>query len=618
MEANGKTLSTEQSLSEKTSQILSQKEIFVRSKILDWAGPIFPLEVREEAARVLVDYLDARNPDEVEYYTSELKFGTGGLRGIIGNGAGRMNRWTVGRTTMGYCNYLKKGHRTPSLVIAHDSRRMSAEFAAVTAGIAAALGFKVFLFQGVTPTPILSYAIRKLKASGGVVITASHNPPQYNGYKVYLNDGSQLVGPSQKSVEKSIEAVDGWEKIPFTEPRDPVYKKRVKKIGPDIKKSYYAEFDKVPFVSSRRSKNKSRLKIVYTPLHGTGGKWLPGLLSRYGFRVELVAKQAEPDGEFPTVRYPNPEEAEAMALAEETAKNSDADIYLATDPDADRLGVGVKKAPGEYVILNGNQIGSIMSAYLCEKANQSKSKFRWHIYKTIVTSNLELEIAGKNNISIHNTLTGFKYIAEHMRYLDQGNKTFKYSKGKDGFLFGNEESIGYLPVGFVRDKDSLSSALLLCEILAEKGDLLAFLNQIYLKYGLYLEDLKSVTMKGASGQQKIKETIQALRNNNMVGHTFGSRRVVSVLDYEKGTRNGKKSAKDFAGLPPSNVLQFFLEPEGLLTIRPSGTEPKVKLYGSLRHPDQPSSLEELEIAKQELKNELASISGHFLANTGLT
>ena len=589
-----------------------------RSRILDWASPAFPLSIREEAARVLVDFVDGKSSEDTEGYAAELRFGTGGLRGVIGHGAGRMNRWTVGRTTMGFCRFLASKNKKPSLVIAYDSRRRSTEFAKVTAGVAAALGFEVYLFDRVTSTPILSYAIRHLNAKGGVVITASHNPPEYNGYKVYLADGGQLVGPPQEEVEAAIDAIHDWSEIPFPDESSEIFRKHVHMIGDDIKKAYTAEFEHVFFVSGARTAAKKNFRIVYSPLHGTGGLWLPDLLKHYGFRVDLVPEQQEPDGEFPTVKLPNPEEREALRMVEERAKELNADMFLATDPDADRLGAGFRAAGG-YALLNGNQIGSIMCAFLCERLSrerqQRKDKFTYYVLKTIVTTDLQKAIANANGVETRDVLTGFKYIAEQMLWMEEGRHGFE--KGKSRYLFGGEESYGYLPVDFVRDKDSLASALLLCEIAIEVGDLTAYLDQIYLKHGLYLEDLKSVTMKGLSGQAKIQQTIEELRSANLIGWELGPRTVTGVLDFEKQTRNGKPDPKTFGGLPPSNVLQLLLQPEGKLTIRPSGTEPKVKLYASLKHPEHPESLDELQIRKQQLRDELASLSGAFFARAGL-
>ena len=598
---------------------LSEEEISQRETVLDWAGPAFSLEVRDEAARAYNDLIQGRKTEDLEFFLTELEFGTGGMRGIIGNGAGRMNAWTVGRVTLAFCRYLKKNHKKPGLAIAYDSRRRSLEFARITAGIAARQGLKVYLFDRVTPTPVLSFAIRELEATGGVVITASHNPPAYNGYKVYLDDGGQLTGSEQKKIEAEIAKI-AWSDIEFLDHEDPLFKKQVKMVGDDIEKVYAKKFKGLPFVSSADNAAKKKIKIVYSPLHGTGGTWLPNLLGKFGFNVSLVPEQAEPDGEFPTVKLPNPEEREALRMAEELAVREDADLFLATDPDADRLGAGVKTGPGQYELLNGNQLGSIMCAYLCEKISKADSKKvrpdDYFVFKTIVTTDLQREIARKNGVEIREVLTGFKFIAEQMGLLEQGKKSAGYSK-KDIYLFGGEESYGYLPVDFVRDKDALASALLLAELLAEVEDLVGYLNQVYLRYGLYLEDLKSVTLKGLAGKRKIQESIENLRKENLLGWQLGERKVSGVLDYREQTRDGKPAPDEFDGLPTSNVLQVLLEPEGKLTIRPSGTEPKVKLYASLRSEDQPTSLEELSMARKGLEDELASISGLFMSRTGL-
>lgn len=586
----------------------------VRERILDWAAPGFPLEIREEAVRIHGEYMQQKTSEDVDAYTTELAFGTGGLRGVIGTGPGRMNRWTVGKATVGFCNYLLANTKEPSLVIAFDSRRMSNEFSRVTAGIAVKMGFRVHLFDSPTPTPVLSYAIRKLKASGGVVITASHNPPEYNGYKVYISDGSQMVGPPQVEVEKNIAAVTSWTGIPFLDENSDEFKGNVRMIGDDIRNLYYSEFDNQFFVSPPNSL-KAEKTIVYSPLHGTGGAWLPGLLERFGFSVDMVESQALPDGEFPTVKYPNPEEPEALRLAEEKARQIGAALFLATDPDADRLGAGIRNEKGEYVLINGNQIGSILCAYMAEKAAEDPGDRSFNIVKTIVTSDLQQKIAVGNGIRIHDVLTGFKYVAEQMRFMEEGVGTYK--KGKDFFLFGGEESFGYLPVDFVRDKDSLSSALLFAEIMNEKGDLLHYLDEIYMKYGLYLELLKSVTIKGSAGVQKIKETINRLRSESLEGVALGNRKVSAVVDYQNKTRNGKADPAFFGNLPESNVIQFELEPEGKITIRPSGTEPKVKLYVSLAAAEAPADMAQLQKKKNDLQNELISIAGLFFAKTGL-
>ena len=323
------------------------------ARILDWSAPAFPIEVRLEAAQVCIDYVRRHSNPLLEYYTQELSFGTGGMRGIIGYGPGRMNVWTVGKVTLALCRLLRRRKRRSGLVIAYDSRRMSYEFAQTVAGIAVNTGLESFLFKEVTPTPILSYAVRKLGAQGGVVITASHNPPEYNGYKVYEEDGAQLVGKTQIDLEKEIRSIRNWAEIPFLNPESSLYKKNVKIIGTEIKKSYIKALKKEPFVTPANNPKKSGIKLVYTPLHGTGGSWLPPLLRSYGFSVALVEEQSQPNGEFPTLKYPNPEEVEALQMAEEMSQKHKADMFLATDPDADRLGAGIRNGKGGYTLMNG-------------------------------------------------------------------------------------------------------------------------------------------------------------------------------------------------------------------------------------------------------------------------
>ncbi len=585
----------------------------LKKRILDWAGPTFPLEIREQAALLFADYMQRRFNPELEFYTHELSFGTGGARGIIGPGSGRMNKWTVGRLSLSLCHLLKHEASSPSLVIAYDSRRMSGDFARTAAGIAAAMRVKVYLFDEVTPTPILSYAVRKLKALAGMIITASHNPPEYNGCKIYGSDGGQIVAEPQKQLENILNSTHNWADIPFLDPQDKLYKQHVHMIGQEIKKQYIADMGHVFFVSSRENPNKKGLKIVYTPLHGTGGNWLVPLLCQHGFDVQLLPSQAEPDGEFPTVKYPNPEEAEALQLVEQYASKMEADLFLATDPDADRLGAGVRDSHSRYIRLTGNQLGSIMCAYMCENyassARYKRSRDgRPYICKTIVTTDLQKKIAEAHNVQVCEVLTGFKYISEQIANIE---------KRQDHYLFGGEESYGYLPVDFVRDKDALASALLLCEILTEVKDLNAYLDMLYLRYGLYLENLRSITLHGLAGQKRIQEAMQNLREQDLASWPLGKRKVCAVLDYQNHSCNKKHTPSMFQDLPASNVLQFLLEPEGKLTIRPSGTEPKIKLYASLRYSKKLSTTKELAGAKKELENELASVSGQFIAQAAL-
>ncbi len=595
-----------------------------KEKVLEWTQAYFPLEVRERTAIIFTEALRKHETSEIEYYLYDLKFGTGGLRGLMGDGCGRMNPWTLGKVTLALSRFLKKAKKNPSLVIAYDSRHKSLEFAEACAQVAVGMGVRVYLFDEVTPTPILSFAVRYLKAQAGIVITASHNPPEYNGYKVYNEQGAQIVGAFQCSLEEEIEKIKDWSEIQFTQKETRLYKKNVKKISKQILKAYITTLAKEKFVTPSSNPKKKELKIVYTPLHGTGMKWMKSVLEHFGFKIILVKEQSAPDGNFPTVKYPNPEEQDALALAEELAIKTKADIFLGTDPDADRLGVGVRNEKGGYNFYNGNQIGSIFCAFLCEsfyekkiKASKdisNKNKLNGYLYKTIVTTDLQNNIARSHNVTMVEVLTGFKYIAAEMQKLDH-----KSSKApKQEFIFGGEESFGYLPVNFVRDKDSLSSALLLCEILTEYGDLNAYLNQIYLRYGLFLEELRSLTFKGIEGQRFIQKSMDRIRKEKLKNWKLGERKVVEVIDFLHQTRNGKKDKKYFKNFPISDVLQFILSPQGKVTIRPSGTEPKIKLYVSLAfEKERLHNLKELEGAKKRLQDELSIVSGQFLNHTGL-
>lgn len=576
--------------------------------ILSWTKSPFSSEIQNEAKKAYEDWRKGVSSELVDAYATPLTFGTGGIRGKIGNGIGKMNLYTVGRAALGFISYLRDTQKNASIVIAYDSRRLSKEFAELSAGIAAKLGVRVFIFPKVTPTPLLSYAIRYYKASGGIVITASHNPPEYNGFKAYLSDGGQLVPPDDSLIIRRISDLHDWSQIPLVKKTDKDYKKLVKPVGPVVFKTYLKELKQAGILSSVKPKTRQDLGIVYSPLHGTGGDYMKEMLNFFGYKsVFLVPEQKKPDGEFPTVKYPNPEEKEALALCEFYAKKKKAATFIATDPDADRLGVGVRRKDGEYEYLNGNQIGSIMAAYLSER-KKSKNK-TYHLVKTIVTTDLQEAIAKKNGIKIKNVLTGFKYIAEEMKQIE--------SKKNNIFLFGGEESYGYLPVPFVRDKDSLSSALLFVEILAEKGDLLSYLESIYLKYGLYRESLYSLTLEGSQGQDKIKKSIETLRSDNLIGKVIGGRKVVGVLDYEIQKAQGKGKASAFKGMPKSNVIQVELEGNAKLTIRPSGTEPKVKVYSSFASLKKPKKQNEIEALWETLGKEISQAETEFLQLAGL-
>ncbi|WP_061231999.1 phospho-sugar mutase [Leptospira noguchii] len=578
----------------------------LESFIYPWTQEPFPSSVRKEANLALEKFSKGESSPDVEAFSIPLEFGTGGIRGKLGNGIGRMNEFTVGRAALGFVSYLSKKNKKASIVIAYDSRRRSKEFAEVTAGIAAYLGVKVILFKEVTPTPILSYAIRYYKASGGVVITASHNPPEYNGFKAYLSDGGQLVPPDDQKIISKIESITDWKQIPILATKDPIYKKMVKFAGKDCFTSYKKELSKAGILStSLKSKDRAAMKIVYSPLHGTGGKSMQELLNSFGYKnVFLVPEQKDPNGEFPTVKYPNPEEAEAMELSKKFAIQKNAHAFIATDPDADRLGIGVKNQNGEYVLFNGNQIGSIMAAYLCEAYFAGKKKKKAVLVKTIVTTDLQENIAKKNKVKYKNVLTGFKFIAQVMAKIDKSKTDF--------FLFGGEESFGYLPVSFVRDKDSLSSALLLLEILTEKKDLFNYMDEIYLKYGLFQESLKSLTLEGSVGKEKIRKSLESLRTLDLLGKKIHQRKITGILDYKTKIAKGNASKSAFAGCPSSDVIQVILEGNAKLTIRPSGTEPKIKIYSSFQSLKTPKSKEEIKTLTEDLLSEIKTSEEIFL------
>ncbi|MDX1957685.1 MAG: phospho-sugar mutase [Leptospiraceae bacterium] len=585
---------------------LSKKDL-----ISAWTKSPFPLEIQEEAKIALNELENSQTSSLLEAFTIPLEFGTGGIRGKIGNGIGKMNLYTIGRAALGYSRFLVSKYKSPSIVIAYDSRRMSIEFAEATAIVASSLGIKVKLFPNVAPTPILSFAIRELKAKGGVVITASHNPPEYNGFKAYLEDGGQLVAPFDSKIIEEINSIIDWNELPEFKKGD-TYKKLVSKVDKTLFESYKKKVISSPIYNKKlSSSDRNRVSIVYSPLHGTGGVYMKGLLNTAGYKkVFLVPEQEKPNGEFPTVKSPNPEEREALVLSEKTSKEKKANIFLASDPDADRLGVGVLDSAGNYVLLNGNQIGSILCAYLSEKVTEKgKPKFDYQIFKTIVTTDLQENIAKKNKLKIKNVLTGFKFIGSEMTKLEKDKKK--------KFLFGGEESYGYLPVEIMRDKDSLSSALLLLEVLTDKKDLLAYLDEIYLKYGLFLESLKSINLEGEAGKSKIKASLESLRTKDLVGLEIAGRKVVGVLDFKNKKATGIAKSSAFSGLPSSDVIQLLLSPNAKLTIRPSGTEPKVKLYSSFESRVSPKNRIEISELKDSLNAEIKLAENEFTKLAGL-
>ncbi|MDW7695187.1 phospho-sugar mutase [Flammeovirgaceae bacterium SG7u.111] len=539
----------------------------------------------------------ANNQEElVESFYKDLEFGTGGLRGLMGVGSNRMNKYTVGAATQGLANYLKKSFEGEEIkvAIAHDSRNNSPFFAKITAGVMAANGIKVYLFDALRPTPELSFAIRHLGCKSGVVLTASHNPKEYNGYKAYWEDGGQVVSPHDKNIIAEVSAISSVDDIKFEGGDD-----LIEKISKEVDEPYL-EMIKGLSISPDAIEAQKDLKIVFTSIHGTGITMVPPVLEKLGFNnVTIVEEQAEPDGNFPTVVYPNPEEAEALSLAVKKAKEIDADILLGTDPDSDRVGIAVKNQHGEFQLLNGNQTGTLLFYYLIkvrkEKGLKKENDF---VAKTIVTTDLIDAIAEKNGYTCFNTLTGFKYIAEVIRD----------NEGKLNFIVGGEESYGYLIGDDVRDKDAISAVAMICEMTAyakNKGlSLFDLLADIYQEYGFYLEGLISITKKGMSGAEEIANMMKELRATPPA--TIDGSKVIKACDYQSGMEKnmltGEETKMDF---PPSNVLQFFTEDGNKISARPSGTEPKIKFYFSVSAPL--ASKEEYDAVNAQLKQKIESI-----------
>lgn len=528
-------------------------------------------ESYDEDTRKAVKHMMDNDPAElIECFYRDIEFGTGGLRGIMGTGTNRMNKYVIGTATQGLANYLLKFYgpdKEIKVAIACDSRNNSQNFAQITAEVLAANGIKVFLFDKLRPVPVLSFTVRHLGCHSGVVLTASHNPKEYNGYKVYWNDGGQLVPPHDKNVIEEVQKISSVSEVKFSGNPE-----NITMIGKEIDEAYKAVLMKLS-LSPEVIERQKGLKIVYSPIHGSGYKLVPETLEKFGFRnVTLVKEQITPDGNFPTVHSPNPEEKAAMNLALDLAKKIDADLIMATDPDADRVGIGVKDTHGNFILLNGNQAASLLVYYLIKKWKANgKLTGREFIAKTIVTSELLKDIAESHGVESFDVLTGFKYIAEIIR---------KY-EGQKQFIGGGEESYGYLVGDFVRDKDAVASCAMLAETAAWAKDqgmtMYEMLINIYHEYGFYLEDLISITKKGKSGAEEIQKMMDDYRSNPP--KEIKGIKVVLVKDYKLRKMvnliTGEEKPID---LPKSDVLQFFLEGGSKITVRPSGTEPKIKFY----------------------------------------
>lgn len=527
----------------------------------------------DQPTKDAINALQNENENELaDAFYKNLEFGTGGLRGLMGVGTNRMNKYTVGMATQGYANYLKQSfpNQQVSVAIAHDSRNNSRFFAETTANVFAANGIKVYLFEELRPTPELSFAIRTLKCQGGVVCTASHNPKEYNGYKAYWDDGSQLVPPHDKNVIKEVDKIASVDDVKWSGGEGNIIA-----IGKELD-DQYMEMVKGLSVYPEVIEKHSDMKIVYTSIHGTGIKLVPPVLEKFGFKnVHRVKEQEMPDGNFPTVVYPNPEESEAMSLGLKLAEKLDADILCGTDPDADRLAIGVKDNAGKWVLMNGNQTAVLAFNYLIEaRKTKGIAQANDMVITTIVTTPMIDAIAAKNNVGCYRVLTGFKWIAEMIRQ----------KEGKENYIVGGEESFGLMIGDKIRDKDGVSAVALLCEMAAyekEKGrSLYQKMIDLYVEYGFYKEHLISITKKGMDGQQQIAAMMESYRSNPP--KTINGSPVVKLLDYELQKGSNPQTGEEWKiELPKSNVLQFILEDGSSISARPSGTEPKIKFYFSV-------------------------------------
>jgi len=556
----------------------------------------------EDTKSTIRDMID-NNPQELtESFYRDLEFGTGGLRGIMGVGSNRMNKYTVGAATQGMANYLKMNFPTLDIIkvaIACDSRNNSNYFAQITADVFSANGIKVYLFDSLRPTPELSFAIRHFGCQGGIVITASHNPKEYNGYKAYWDDGGQLISPHDKNVINEVLKIKDISDVKFEGNKD-----IIETIGEDVDKVYLDKIHELTLSPDAIKKQKD-FKIVYTPIHGTGYRLVPQILKKFGFeKVYVVDEQIVPDGNFPTVKSPNPEESAALELAMKKANEIDANLVMATDPDADRVGIAIRKGD-EMMLLNGNQAASLLVYYLLTKWNElGKLTGNEFIVKTIVTSELLVKIAKKYDVEYFDVLTGFKFIADKIKSFE-GEKTF---------IGGGEESYGYLVGDFVRDKDAVIACAMIAETAAWAADrgigLYDLLMDIYLQFGLFKEKLISVVRKGKAGAEEIQEIMNGYRKTSPT--SLGNSKVILVKDYQTSISKDMESGiEEVINLPKSNVLQFFTADGGKVTVRPSGTEPKIKFYFGVVAPLE--SKDEYDKVNDELEQKIES----YVSDLGL-
>jgi phosphoglucomutase len=565
-------------------------------KYYEWLkNPSIDEETKEELRSI------ESNKEEIEdRFYKDLEFGTAGLRGIIGNGSNRMNKYTVTKATQGLANYINKNNpENKPVVISYDSRHMSKEFSEMTALCLNANGIKTYVFEELRPVPELSFAVRKLNCIAGIMITASHNPPKYNGYKVYWEDGAQIVPPHDKGIIEEVNKIEDFSKIKKMEYKDAVEKGLYNTILKEIDDAYIETLKKLVQNPETIKRTQKDIKIVYTPLHGAGNIPVQRILKEIGFEnVYVVPEQEKPNGDFPTVSYPNPEDEKAFKLALDLAKKVDADVVLANDPDADRLGVYAKDSKtGEYHSFTGNMSGLLIAEYeLSQKREKGDIPTNGALIKTIVSSNLADAIAKEYNLTLIEVLTGFKYIGEQMRMFEQ--------TGKYTFLFGFEESYGCLIGTHARDKDGIAAVMALCEATAfykEKGfTLWDQMMNIYKKYGYYKELTVSITKEGVSGAEEIKKMMENIRTNPPT--KLGKYDVLEFRDYKVGTvKNLKTLETKSTNLPQSNVLYFDLSDNAWCCVRPSGTEPKIKFYIGVREDYNEKAQSSLDKLEEEVK-----------------
>ena len=553
----------------------------------------------EETKKELSEIKDNEKEIEDRFY-KELEFGTAGLRGVIGAGTNRMNKYTVGKATQGLANYIKEqGTQDKGVAISYDSRRMSKEFSLQTALILNANGIKTYLFENLRPVPELSFAVRELKCTAGVMITASHNPPKYNGYKVYWDDGAQIVAPRDKDIIAKVRAVAEYSEIKEISKEEAIEKGLFNIVGTEMDDKYINTLKSLilnPEIVKEQGKN---LKVVYTPLHGTGNTVAERLLKEIGIQnLYVVPEQKEPDGNFPTVDYPNPEDKKAFKLALELAKKVDADVVLATDPDADRLGIYAKDTKtGEYMTYTGNMSALLIAEY---RISQMKEKGilpeKGMFITTIVSSDLAKAIASNYGLECFEVLTGFKNIGAIMKREEEKTDGDKY-------VFGFEESYGCLIGDYARDKDGIAAVMALCEAAGyyrtNNETLWDQMNNIYKKYGFYKEDQVSIVLEGAEGAEKIKEMMTEMRNKDV--ENIGNYRVLTFKDVDNDyVKDMTTGAESKTGLPKSNVLYYQLENNAWCCVRPSGTEPKIKLYFGVKGKDEEDAINSLETLKDAM------------------